>query len=444
MLGLKMQIKLYMLMIMLFSMLHADYYLMPSTREQSKIDNMPKATIKDMQTIPQNPNAYATQVKPFQTSEQKKLDNEYNERYFKPWSMSEINISIEDYGWETRFVRKKPIYTVKANIIPPSTYEKWIANAQTELFNTQKIKAITIKRTDLKSLPTKESFYRDPHQTGEGFPFDYNQNSAYPPNMPLLISHFSKDGKWAFVHGAYAFGWLDMKDIAIVDDDFIRKFKNGNYAITVKDNLRLYKNTKPISLVKLGTLFPYDNEGYFFVTKDKEGMAKLNKAKPTYKGIIAPKPIAFTPNNVARIAGAFINEPYGWGENYEARDCSALTRDFFAPFGIFLERNSRDQAKDGTQISLLGLSAEEKKAKILQDAIPFRSMLFVPGHIVLYMGQFQGEPVIMHSYWGIRQQDFTKLITGRTIITTTQPGKELPFVRKESQLIETLQSIVLF
>ncbi|MGW8169403.1 MAG: NlpC/P60 family N-terminal domain-containing protein [Sulfurovaceae bacterium] len=439
-----MQKKLYILMILLFSMLHADFYLMLSTRKQSKIDTMPKAIIKDMQTIPQNLSAFATQIKPFQTSEQKRLDREYNERYFAPWSISDINISAKDFGWETRFVRKKPIYTMRANIIPPSTYEEWIANAQTELFNTQKIKAITIKRTDLKSLPTKESFYRDPRQTGEGFPFDYNQNSAYPPNMPLLISHFSKDGKWAFVNGAYAFGWLRIEDLAIVDNKFIEQFQNGHYAITVQDNLRLYENNKPISLVKLGTLFPYDNEGYFFATKDKRGMAKLNKAKPTHRGIIASKPIAFTPNNVARIAGAFINEPYGWGENFEARDCSALTRDFFAPFGIFLNRNSSDQAKDGTQVSIYGLNREEKKAKILQNAIPFRSMLFVPGHITLYIGQFQGEPIVMHSYWGIRQQDFTKLITGRTIITTTEPGKELPFIRKESQLIETLQSIVSF
>lgn len=439
-----MKIKLYTLIIMSFSVLNADFYLMPSARKQSKIDTMPKAIIKDMQTIPQNLNAFSTQIKPFQTSEQKRLDSEYNERYFAPWNISDINISAKDFGWETRFVRKKPIYTIRANIIPPTTYEEWIANAQMELFNTQKIKAITIKRTDLKSLPTKESFYRDPRQTGEGFPFDYNQNSAYPPNMPLLISHFSKDGKWAFVNGAYAFGWLRMEDLAIVDNKFIEQFQNGHYAITVQDNLRLYENNKPISLVKLGTLFPYDNDGYFFATKDSRGMAKLNKAKPTHSGIIASKPIAFTPNNVARIASAFINEPYGWGENFEARDCSALTRDFFAPFGIFLNRNSSDQAKDGTQISIYGLNREEKKAKILQNAIPFRSMLFVPGHITLYVGQFQGEPIVMHSYWGIRQQDFTKLITGRTIITTTEPGKELPFIRRESQLIETLQSIVSF
>ena len=105
-----MTIKLYMLIIMSFSMLNADFYLMPSARKQSKIDNMPKATIKDMLTIPQNLSEFSTQIKPFQTSEQKKLDSEYNERYFAPWSISDINISVEDFGWETRFVRKTNIY----------------------------------------------------------------------------------------------------------------------------------------------------------------------------------------------------------------------------------------------------------------------------------------------------------------------------------------------
>ncbi|MDD5406120.1 MAG: SH3 domain-containing protein [Sulfurovaceae bacterium] len=431
-------------MLLYFSVLHADFYLMPSTRASSKIDNMPKAIIQDMQTIPQNPSFYANQIKPLKISEQKKLDNEYNEKYFASWKMKDINISVDDFGWETRFVREKPIYTAKAKIIPPDIYEEWISNAQMDLYNTQKIRAITIKRAELKSLPTKESFYRDPHQPGEGFPFDYNQNSAYPINMPLLISHFSKDGKWVFVQGAYAFGWLNIKDIAIVDDDFIKQFQNGQYAITVKDNLRLYKNSTPISLIKLGTIFPYDSNGYFFATKNNNGMAKLSKVRPTYYGIIAPKPIAFTSNNVARIASAFINEPYGWGENFEARDCSALTRDFFAPFGIFLNRNSSQQAKEGKQISLIGLTKEEKKVKIIQDAIPFRSMLFVPGHIVLYIGQYYGEPIIIHAYWGVRQKDLTKLITGRTIISTTEPGKELPTTKSESQLIETLQSIVSF
>jgi hypothetical protein len=50
----------------------------------------------------------------------------------------------------------------------------------------------------------------------------------------------------------------------------------------------------------------------------------------------------------------------------------------------------------------------------------------------------------MHTYWGIRKNDGSKLITGRTIITTTEPGKERRDVKERSKLINTLRSIVNF
>ena len=50
----------------------------------------------------------------------------------------------------------------------------------------------------------------------------------------------------------------------------------------------------------------------------------------------------------------------------------------------------------------------------------------------------------MHTYWGIRKKDRTKLITARTIITSTEPGKERADIREQSKLINTLQTIVNF
>ena len=129
-------------------------------------------------------------------------------------------------------------------------------------------------------------------------------------------------------------------------------------------------------------------------------------------------------------AKEFYAEPYGWGGGYECRDCSATTRDFLGAFGIFLRRNSSKQAEDGHSINIKGLSKSKKKKTIISDAEPFRSLLYVPGHIALYLGQYKGEPVIMHTYWGIRKNDKTKLITGRTVITTTEPGKERDDVRE--------------
>lgn len=430
-----------------FSSLHADYTLKVGKRAKSKIDRMPKNVVADMKNIPQDPAFYAKQIKAFPKSKQKKLDSDFNKKYFKPWSLTKLDIPQEDFGWEVRFVTKKPIYRENGRVIPSYTYNKWIRNAQMDKIDSKKYKAITIRHTNVKALPTSTAFYRDPKRVGEGFPFDYNQNSSLHINVPLYISHFSKDRRWAFVRASYSFGWVKITDLALVDNNFMQEFKNGNYAMTVKDNLRLYDDkNRSYSIVKLGALFPLSKDGqnYLAVKRNAKGQARIHKVKVETPGIIAKKPLPFTPKNVAMLAKEFYGEPYGWGGGYECRDCSATTRDFLGAFGIFLHRNSSKQAKDGKNISIKGLSKAKKKKKIIKDAEPFRSLLYVPGHIVLYLGQYKGEPVIMHTYWGIRKKDRTKIITARTIITTTEPGKERADVREKSKLINTLKTIVNF
>jgi hypothetical protein len=434
------------LFFVMFNTLHASYFLEKSKRIKSKIDHMPKAKVADMRNIPQNPAYYASQIRPFSRTKQYALDKKFNTLYFKPWHILKLDIPKKDFGWEVRFITKKPIYREKGSLIKASIYQKWIDNALYEKINTKCYRAITIRRTNVKALPTSASFYRDPRKTGEGFPFDYNQNSALHINVPLLISHFSKDKRWAFVEASYSFGWVKISDLALVDSAFIEKFENNHYAIAIKDNLRLFHNQRSVSLVKLGALFPIskDKKHYLVASRDKKGHAHIQKVIATSPNIIAKKPLPFTPKNVAMVAKEFYGEPYGWGGGYGCRDCSATTRDFMGVFGIFLHRNSSKQAKDGKNITIRGLNKAEKKRKIIQNAQPFRSLLYVPGHIVLYLGAYKGEPVIMHTYWGIRKKDRTKIITGRTIITSTEPGKERRDVREKSKLINTLSTIVNF
>jgi len=428
-----------------FSSLHAEYLLKESTRVKSKIDRMPKNKVADMKRIPQDPAFYANQIKPFSKIKQKSLDKKFNQKYFKPWDLSVLDIPEKDFGWEIRFITKKPIYKAKGSIIPASVFTKWIDNADYDSVDSKKYKAITIRRTNVKALPTSSAFFRDPKKTGEGFPFDYNQNSALHINIPLFISHFSKDKRWAFVRASYSFGWVKTSDLALVNSNFIKTFKNDNYAMVIKDNLRLYNESKDVSIVKLGALFPIsEDKQYLVASRDSKGRAHIEKVKVSKTSIIAKKPLPFTAKNVGMLAKEFYGEPYGWGGSYECRDCSATTRDFLGAFGIFLRRNSSKQAKDGDNISIQGLTKAKKKKKIIKDAEPFRSLLYVPGHIVLYLGEYKGEPVIMHTYWGIRKKDTTKIITARTIITSTEPGKERADVREQSKLINTLKTIVNF
>jgi len=429
------------------SSLHADYVLKPSKRKPSRIDHMPKGVVADMKRIPQDPAYYAKQIKPWPKARQKRADEAFNRKYFKPWRLKKLDIPLKDFGWEVRFVTRNKIYTANRKRISEATYKRWIHNANYGAKDSKRYRAITTERTNVRALPTSSAFYLDPYRPGEGFPFNYNQNSALHMNVPLYVSHFSRDKKWAFVRASYAFGWVKVSDIAFVDDKFIRKFKNGTYAMTIKDDLRLYdEKGKEVSFVKLGTLFPIAKDGkrYLAAARSATGQALIKKVQVRIPGIIARKPLPFTPSNVAKVAKEFYNEPYGWGGGYGCRDCSATTRDFLGVFGIFLRRNSSKQAEDGQSVYIKGIPPRAKKKKIIREAEPFRSLLYVPGHIVLYLGEYKGEPVIMHTYWGIRKKDGTKLVTGRTIITTTEPGKERRDTKPSSRLINTLKTIVKF
>jgi hypothetical protein len=427
--------------------LSAYYKIVPGKRLKSAIDRLYFGKIADMKNIPQNPSFYAKSLTPISRAKQLKYDREYNRRYFAPWSQTAVQTPTKEIIWAVNFLQKKRLYTIKKHPITPSIYNWWIKNANFQALNSLKAKAISIKATNLRALPTDIGVYKKSNRNTEGFPFDYFQHSELHINVPLFVSHLSLDKKWAFVEAGHVAGWVRLRDIAFVNPKFIKAFKSGRYRVSIVDDLWLLNHrNRRVSLIKLGTIFPLDRSRRWLLTatKAKGGYALLVRVKPPSKSLVAPKPVPFNRFYVAKIARELYNEPYGWGGVMQTRDCSAFTRDFFAPFGIFLMRNSSKQAKEGQLISIKNLKGEMKKRAILQYAKPFRSMLYVPGHITLYLGKYKDEPIIMHSYWGVRLNDWSKYPLCRTIISTTKPGDELPNIRKKSELINTLQKIITF
>jgi len=430
----------------LSSILFAETILTLGERSSSAIDMMPANQIKDTLEISQDTTAFAKQITTMSAEEQLEYDRRYNEKFFQPWDSGMVMLSQSERTWQFKYAKEKTYHQDRTRI-PKSWYKQQIKNSNFSNSDTLSQPAITIRHTNLKLYPSSDGIYYDPKRTGEGFPFDYNQNSSVHINTPLALSHYSLDKKWVYAQTSFASGWIKVEDIAFVSSDFQTQFRNNDYSITVKDNLNLSDDDGFISLVKMGSIFPIDPETkkYLLAKKDKKGYAYLSKVTVNDIDIIAHKPIKFNQYNIAYISKQLVGEPYGWGGGYQTRDCSALTKDFFAPFGIYLARNSRQQANNGNEfISLKGLNAKRKQQTILADAKPFRSLLFVPGHITLYLGERKGEPIILHNYWGVRLKDGSKKVLARAIISTTKPGMELANVKKRSMLINTLTGIVNF
>ena len=148
-----------------------------------------------------------------------------------------------------------------------------------------------------------------------------------------------------------------------------------------------------------------------------------------FKETAVSSPFPLNYRNMAVLANELVDTPYGWGGKDKKRDCSSMIRDLFTPFGIWLPRHSADQALlGGHHIDFAGLTREEKQSAIMTSGIPYLTLLWLRGHIMLYIGVHQGEPLVFHNFWSTRMTDIqgcsVKKIIGRAAITTLHPGRE--------------------
>ncbi len=397
--------------------------------------------IADLKNYSQNPSLYTKNTNT-KLENQDTYAKDYIKKYFLPWSLNKLSYTKEEASWGNYYT-KKEIYLENHNLANKQWFEKQISNSYFEKYNTLLQKAITIKNSNLRVFPTNNKMFYNPKKAGEGYPFDYNQNSSIKINTPLLISHYSKDGIWAFVQSHFALGWLRRDKITLIDDNFENSFRTDNYYISIKEAFPIYnnKNKQFIETIKVATLFPKIENKYIIVTNNGIEKIDINKIK------ISKFPLKLNKENLSLLANEFIGELYGWGGSNNHRDCSSFTQDFFAPFGIYLKRNSKGQREDYKYIELSKLSENEKKEYIRKNAIPFLTLIYLKGHIMLYIGNKNNEPLVMHNMWGVRTWVFPfnegRNVVGKTVITSLEPGIELNNINKNKTILKKVQGIVL-
>ncbi|OCL91294.1 C40 family peptidase [Aliarcobacter thereius] len=377
--------------------------------------------------------------------DQEKSSKEFLDNYFKVWNQNKLSISKEDAMWGFS-VKDVTRYLENLNSFTPDWIEYMYFYSDFESFNTVNKKAITIKNANLRVFPTISPLFKNPEIPGEGFPFDYNQNSLLKINTPIFISHYSKDKAWAYIESSYVYGWIQVDYIAFVDDEFIKDFRNNNYYIAIKEKFAIY-NPFFVEHIKSSTIFPKKDDKFIIARKDKNQNAKIDFVN-IEKENITNFPLKNNLENRAKILKEFLNEPYGWGGAFFHRDCSSFTQDYFSIFAKSLPRNSKAQTSIGTYHDISDKSLEDKKKYIKKYAKPFSSLIYLPGHIVLYLGQYEGEPIIAHNLWSIKLKDKNnnekRKIVGKTIISTLDIGKELEEYDEENSILNKVSGISIF
>ena len=360
------------------------------------------------------------------------------ERHYGPWHRDAPDHAPEDLFWGLNLLARKALFG--ENLLPVSQAwrEEMRALAGPDKAIAAGWPAVATANASLRLLPTMHPAFYDPREPGEGYPFDNLQNSTVWAGTPLYVTHLSADRAWALVECRFAAGWMPVNDLARVDEPTMEAMERTALAVVAKDLTPLVDASGLFRFMgRVGMILPVTStpEGprLLLPVRQVDGYATLTPAPlPDQERAVYPFPLPLTPAAMAFVADSLLGQAYGWGGMYMNRDCSATLMDLFASFGLFLPRNSSAQAKAGLFVPLDGLDDQAKAQRILAQGRPLLTLLHKPGHILLYLGPWRGQPAVLHTIWGLRtdRRDYPpgRKIIGATVITGLEPGRDHPDV----------------
>lgn len=311
---------------------------------------------------------------------------------------------------------RSELYSPDGEVLNSETYGKYTANLGLDhIPDTVEVRfALVVIRSDMRTYPTDDRYYKSPDDLN----LDRFQENGLFPGDSLAVLHISADKEWAFVQSYNYAAWVRSGNIAIGDRRIIEDYKNKSQFIVVSgDKIRTSFNPEYPALSELqldmgvrvpladrdtpgNNLYgqnPYTSHTVLLPMRDHEGGLDLKQALIPRNRDISRGFIPFTRENIILQAFKFLGERYGWGHSYNARDCTGFVMEIYKTFGFLMPRNTGQQGTGtyGENTRFTPQSSREEKLQALKK-MDIGDLIYVPGHVLMYIGDVNGEPYVIH------------------------------------------------
>ncbi|NVB42579.1 SH3 domain-containing protein [Pseudenhygromyxa sp. WMMC2535] len=239
-----------------------------------------------------------------------------------------------------------------------------------------------LRETPLWCVPTTAGLYTEPVD------LDFDRNRCASLHLGELVRVIARgpEARWLYVDAGHSVGWIRAEDSTgqqsvgpAVSDEALR-------ARAALPQLWLFTDALPL---RAGSHFPLaEGSSRAILLPTPEGPT----ASPVAASVAAgDAPLPFTRRQLFTQALAQLDDPYGWGGRAGLRDCSRYLMDLFAQFDLRLPRNSAVQSRLGTRsVDVSELDEQAKREAIHAAAERGVVLLYMPGHIMLYLGEDGG------------------------------------------------------
>lgn len=320
---------------------------------------------------------------------------------------------------------QKPLFDEHGQPVPAATLATFVGNANLDAIPaTWEVRyGLVVHRAALRAFPTMQRVFTSP----DDHDIDRFQESALFPGEPVAIAHESRDGAWWFVVSPRYAAWIEKRFVAVGTKEAVLGYarRTPYRVVTGAEVHTVFTPEEPaISELQLdmGVRVPvlanwhaanavngqhgYTSHVIELPVRNEEGSLRFVPALLPRRESTSADYLPLTKANTIRQAFLFLGERYGWGHSYNGRDCSGFVSEVYRSMGVELPRNTRDQAVSPA-LNRIALSEKDDRARrlALVRELQVGDLIYIPGHVMMVIGQVDGEPYVIHDTTGLSWYD---------------------------------------
>jgi len=272
---------------------------------------------------------------------------------------------------------------------------------------------MAVERAALRTFPTSLRAFSTKGETD----IDRFQESALFPGDPVVIAHTSTDGQWHFVVSPRYAAWVEARSIAEASRAEVLAYAGrAPYRIvtgakprtvfTREDprvselqldmGVRIPLSSAPLDQPVNGQ-HPYTSWILDLPVRNADGHLAFAPALLPKTADSRADYLPLTRANLIRQSFKFLGERYGWGHAYNGRDCSGFVSEVYRSMGVQMPRNTSDQAVSPAFARTHFEPADGRAARMAAvDALDVGDLIYIPGHVMMFVGRIDGMPYVIH------------------------------------------------
>lgn len=271
---------------------------------------------------------------------------------------------------------------------------------------------VTVGRVSLRTWPTEEPAFRDPHDRE----FDRWQVTRVHTCDPVRILAATDDG-WLFAASSIAAGWMPAAGVARAAPEIWESLRRPVDPVVivgagVVTEAEPYHPEVAHRSLEFGAWLPPSGEsnvggqhrmghiGVLCPVRQRDGWLELRPALIKDDGRARQGFLACERASLLRTAFSQLGDRYDWGDRLGHHDCSSLVMDAYRTMGVQIPRNSRVQSLFLPH-RIRWTPADDIRRRLgeLEEARP-GDLLHMPGHVLMHLGSVDGVPYALHAFVG--------------------------------------------